>query len=88
MPATYVNIPLVGEFFIETDSITYGRTYIDAALHKGAAEIWIGRLHIVADKPKMNPLPVIITAIITAAVMASDRVEAARSWFFIPTPGI
>jgi hypothetical protein len=65
----YFNVPLVGEFVFEWGSLTRARggRYVDGSRHRGGFEVWLGRLHVVVDRPKTSPAPLLVAA--TAAYL-------------------
>jgi hypothetical protein len=76
----YLNVPLVGEFFIERTSRPLGRTVIDGAINKGGIELFIGKTHLIMDKPQTNAIPAISFGLVLFAAMlhggdASAHVE-------------
>nr|WP_047577304.1 hypothetical protein [Methylobacterium sp. ZNC0032] len=76
MRSFYVNVPFIGEAFVEVGGITRPRQgFFDAAKNAGCVELWAGSMHLTLDAPRKRPSLIFALALAGVALFVEPPVE-------------
>lgn len=84
MRSFYVNVPFIGEAFVEVGGITRPRKgFFDAAKNPGCVELWAGSMHLTLDAPRKRPSLIFALALAGAALFVEPPVDIKMAdWLF------